>query len=1501
MANYSWTRYWYKSGENPRTDGFLYLMGEYESISFPFEKFAQIPCLVMLGEPGMGKSNEIKRISDNQIEDAETIKLYFNLNLFGDESRLVRKIFESDKIKEWKNGNSKLYLYLDSLDEALLNINTLSGLLADEISELPKDRLFLRVTCRSAEWSSLSKFESKLKNLWKGEDFQIIHLAKLRREDVINAVQCEGQNDEKFFKEIFEKNVVPLAAKPITLKLLLNIFKEKSEFPANQSELYERGCLALCEEDNEERPTSKKDKLTTHQRLRIAARIAAIMVFSNKSSIWTGRDTGEQTDADVSISELSGYFENDKDNIEFRLDNAAIWETIHKGLFTNNGPNRIKFEHQTYAEFLAAWYLDYRKISDEKIIEIIGKEFLHPQLYETSAWIASRRKPIFQHLMKIEPLVLLRSDVLSAEENLRAALTERLLEIFENEDARDWDSKGNYQKLKHSELAKQLRPFINDKTKGWLVRRVAIDIAEACQTTELQDDLLKVVLDETEEHPTRVNAAYAVKRIGDSATKAKLKPLIYGTYENDKNLELKGVAISALWRKKIKIEELLDVLIEPPHNFIGSYKTFFYELERNLQIDDLTTILNWLRKKIIETEYLSFEMKRLADEVMTLAWQNLDVKEIFDEYIRIILPFLKIHRQGFINSKEEITFDQQILEKRRKVLIKLLPFLNEQKDWLLLTWSPLLRFRYEDIDWLIEEWNKSDDLLIKERIMLILKDFVGSTQSYFSEGANPEFLEKICRAMDANQEFHNEICPLLEAIELNSEVAIKSKERFDEIRSWQKEEDKDLLIPSPKERVINCLNRFENGEIAWWWQMTMREMTLLPTSKYYGEEFKPCIINLPGWKEASEETRERIIKNAKEYLIKGDPDNTNWLGKNSFPFSALAGIQAIELLKIYDNNFLENLDKQVWEKWLPIIYFYPIFGSSEKSPNSRQQLIAEIYKITPYKILELLQIEIKKENQKKENQYISFDKLELCWDEKLVKMLQNSLDGYALSVPLISQILTQLFELNDEHVEKIACNLIKNSIPKREKSQELMIIGATLLIQFGKMGCWEKIWNIFNKNVEFGKRIIESGVFRFGRQGVGDLPEDQIADLYIWLSRHYLHNEDPNFSGESMAHAVGPREETGSWRNSLLEYLKHKGTPESILAIEKIMKKLPHLDWLKFTLLDARENTRLKTWQPFAPENLFKIFMNNENKVEESETTKKEISIDNLTFNGKSVSSNPYLKDLLSQYQNNPDGIVFFVGAGLSIPLFPSWTKLLNEMIDLCQSTGKIFAKDSREFKKFIKKGESFLYIASQCAKHLGDAEYYRFLKEKIGVDIDFNVIPDKYKKLIALKPKVMVTTNYDKIPEHLNNTDFHFEICHNQTISNVEHFIKQNSPFMLKLHGDINDPKTIVFTREDYDKIIYNSPEVRKSLESLLKTKTFVFLGFSFADPHIDDVFKLLQAISQNRTSPHYVLAPEMNSLKRKEKEDAFGIRIITYAHSSNEHLEVSEFIQLFHQLKSE
>jgi hypothetical protein len=137
---------------------------------------------------------------------------------------LVRDLFECSTFNSWFKGEHRLYLFLDSLDECLLDIKTLDRILFNKFKRFPTDRLFLRVVCRTADWK-ISK-EKGLKETWGEKAFAVYELAPLRKIDVFKAAANKPLDPDAFMDEIKIKQVEPLAAKPITLEFLINTYKK---------------------------------------------------------------------------------------------------------------------------------------------------------------------------------------------------------------------------------------------------------------------------------------------------------------------------------------------------------------------------------------------------------------------------------------------------------------------------------------------------------------------------------------------------------------------------------------------------------------------------------------------------------------------------------------------------------------------------------------------------------------------------------------------------------------------------------------------------------------------------------------------------------------------------------------------------------------------------------------------------------------------------------------------------------------------------------------------------------------------------------------------------------------------------------------------------------------------------------------------------------------------------------------------------------------------------
>jgi predicted NACHT family NTPase len=257
---YNWKRFWCSrtAQVNPDDRGYLYdPESEYRHLPNPelveLEAIADIPCLILLGEPGIGKSQEMKNLLKYTGETIKPPHRTLERNLRSC-NNLETYLIQNQDFIDWINGEHRLYLFLDSLDEGMLTVTNLAIQLVDEFSQDKYsdklDRLYLRIAGRTAILSRL--LEEGLQRLW-AENLAIYELAPLSKVDVENAAIEEGVGSHHFLSEAWSKTFVSLAIKPVTLKFLINIYKHNGgQFPSDQTldSLYWDGCKLLCEETN---------------------------------------------------------------------------------------------------------------------------------------------------------------------------------------------------------------------------------------------------------------------------------------------------------------------------------------------------------------------------------------------------------------------------------------------------------------------------------------------------------------------------------------------------------------------------------------------------------------------------------------------------------------------------------------------------------------------------------------------------------------------------------------------------------------------------------------------------------------------------------------------------------------------------------------------------------------------------------------------------------------------------------------------------------------------------------------------------------------------------------------------------------------------------------------------------------------------------------------------------------------------------------------------------
>lgn len=728
---YDWKRFWCPLGSSISLQDGGYLVdpeGKYGNHFNPdlhsFDAIVEYPCLVLLGEPGIGKTSAMqdeKESTDARVEAEGGETLWLNLRVCGDLYALDQELFKSDKYTQWVEGDHRLHIFLDSLDECRLQIRNVASVLGAKLKSLDEDqvqRLSLRIGCRTAEWpGSLS---DNMKNVWSEESVGIFELAPLRRKDVAIACVEEELDPEAFIRAVQEAEATPLALKPVTLQFLLDVYTQRGEFPSQQTELYLDGCRLLCDEANRGRldNTGRSNTLSADQKLAVAARIAAVTVYSNKFAVWTGLASGGFEEGDVPIRNLTGGSELVRDD-EFVVREDEVREALATGLFSSRGQEKLGWAHQTYAEFLAARYLVQREVGIEQMMSLISHPDdehgrLIPQLHEASAWLASISPEVFRKITEVDPEVLLRSDIASADTKDKEAVIGTLLRLYDKEKLRDigYALHDRYRRLYHPGLAEQLRPYIADSNKGFMVRRVAIDIAEACELQKLQEAAAAVALDSEQEIYVRKEAAHFVARVGDSQTRRLLRPLAMGEAGDDPDNELRGNGLRAVWPEHITAEELFDTLEIPDGSYFGAYWGFVTrEVSEGLKPDHLTAALAWVERQNRHV-HMSVGPGGLMDEVILRAWDHLEVPEIRAAFARASLSLLREHdelvRGGNMDSpdKARTDFRQRIVdedEKRRSLMDQMVEILeNTEDDALTLVHSGTPIILEKDLSWLID-------------------------------------------------------------------------------------------------------------------------------------------------------------------------------------------------------------------------------------------------------------------------------------------------------------------------------------------------------------------------------------------------------------------------------------------------------------------------------------------------------------------------------------------------------------------------------------------------------------------------------------------------------------------------------------------------------------------------------------------------------------------------------------------------------------------------------
>ena len=609
-----------------------------------FGEMRHIPCLILLGEPGIGKTYALRREQrqlDAKIGNTADKTAWVDLSGCNSIDTVRSQLFERDKYRDWKAGAHRLTMFVDSVDQAGIPVDHVVTAIGNELADAAVTGLLMRLVCRDYVWSLT--LADALEHVWRSHDdteakVGVFQLAPLGLDDIRLAAHANSstkRDPEVFLNEVEAADALPLAIVPITLEMLL---KEPGYLTSSRTELYENGSKQLIRGAARELTSTELDK-----RFEVACRIAASMVLGRKHAVDVKTPAVHESSGVLGVKDLLVEGASSKEERQIR-------ETLDSALFQGSG--RRTWRHLSYAEFLAARYLSDESISLSEILEMTvapdGK--FPPHLHDSLRWLIELRKDLLPEVIARQPLVVLAGDVSHLADNEFEELLAALLSlpdplVYRRE---AWNLR-NF-RAGHPSAKRVLLPYLTDASHSPYLRHFVLRLMEQLDIRDIDDALAQIVLDENEDQALRRLAARRICDVGQVGTKVQLKPYIHGK-EDDPEDQLKGYALQALWPDHLTANELFGALSPPKQeNLVGSYRVFLFEgrIVNELQPVDLPTALKWVAAQLPHYE-MSLTLNDLPNAIMRKAWENIRVPGVMEAFAKTAVAMMT-HFDGLFSQ-----------------------------------------------------------------------------------------------------------------------------------------------------------------------------------------------------------------------------------------------------------------------------------------------------------------------------------------------------------------------------------------------------------------------------------------------------------------------------------------------------------------------------------------------------------------------------------------------------------------------------------------------------------------------------------------------------------------------------------------------------------------------------------------------------------------------------------------------------------------------------------
>jgi hypothetical protein len=243
------------------------------------------------------------------------------------------------------------------------------------------------------------------------------------------------------------------------------------------------------------------------------------------------------------------------------------------------------------------------------------------------------------------------------------------------------------------------------------------------------------------------------------------------------------------------------------------------------------------------------------------------------------------------------------------------------------------------------------------------------------------------------------------------------------------------------------------------------------------------------------------------------------------------------------------------------------------------------------------------------------------------------------------------------------------------------------------------------------------------------------------------------------------------------------------------------------------------------------------------------------------MNTSSHFQNLIDQIRNGQ--VIFWVGSGFSKT---SGFLVGSELVERIKKTV------NHTHIPFFEKKNNLDDVSEEFIQIYDRKRLEIFLVEEFGKTPETL----QYQKQIEKIPQVtkIITTNYDTCFEQVYGE----RLCKIVFDTDLVKCSKKSKVNLYKIHGDINDPKTIIVSKSDYADLFHNriNPLVWGEIKSLITKSSILFIGYSFDDTNVKLIFDDILEQLGNTHHDFFLISPSLPLHRQNNLKEKYSIKYI-------------------------